>query len=229
MLTHEDAREFSVKLVKAARRVCKDYAHGDVEHEEPFSDQLCGRLKETLEDFQTVNIDWQADLATADRGRGRLAGRSLKKTTEEPEFGADIVMALDIETSGFKMRKGFLAQAKRLEIGDKMSTREHSKLLVQCAKMLKVTPSSMVFLYSTNEVTVIPATAVLAKENRHLHKIATYGIEWLFHDFAICWFGDPLLQATDSLSLEGLRARVDAEAAVRFAGTDRMEAHLDKL
>lgn len=218
LLSHEDAREFSQKLAQATKRVCEDYKVGDVEYEEPFSDQLCGRLKETLVDFQSPHIDWQADVATEGRGRGRLRGRTLKKTTEEPLFGADIVMTIDVDTPEYKTRKGFLVQSKRLEVGQAIASSEHKRLVDQCEKMLRVTPASMVFLYSVNGVAVLPATAVLATQHRRLNEVATYEIEWLFHDFAICWFGDPLLQATDSLSLEGLRYRMDADAAVRFVG-----------
>lgn len=221
MITHEDADAFAEKLMGATSRVCRDYAIGDVLHEEPFSDQLCGRLKETLEDYETQNIRWQADVATAAKGHARLSARTLTKTKEEPEFGADIVMTLDIDTPTYSVRKGFLAQAKRLEPGKRMAPDEHRRLIGQCRRMLKLTPASMVFLYGRSGMRVIPATAVVAAGHADLDKIATYPSIWLYKDFAICWYGDSRLQATDPVSLEGLRMLVGAEAAVRFVGTPR--------
>lgn len=63
MITMEDAEEFADKIEEATTRVADDYASGDLTHEEPFSDQLCGRLKETLHGFETPNFRWQAEVA----------------------------------------------------------------------------------------------------------------------------------------------------------------------
>lgn len=221
MLHEGDAEGFAEKLFGATERVCADYGAGDVVHEEPFSDQLCGRLKETLEDFETENVRWQAEMATAPKGRARLRARTLTKTKEEPLFGADIVMTLDIETDDYSVKKGFLAQAKRLDLGKRLDNSDHRKLLNQCERMLKITPSSTVFLYNQRGVHPIPATAVLSLRSHELWEIVTYSQRILYYDFAICWFGDSRLQATDAISLEGLRTLVDAETAVRFIGRGR--------
>lgn len=218
MISEDDADGFAKKLAAATRRVVDDYRLGDVYHEEPFSDQLCGRLKETLHDFATSNISWQVDVAKEDKGSGRLRARSLTKTKEEPEFGADIVMALDVVTASYEVQKGFLAQSKRLERGSTLSNAEHRRLLGQCERMLAITPCSMVFLYGKDDVAVFPATAVLGIKNNNIWDIVSYPIEILYRDFAICWFGDPRLKATDHVSLEGLRLLVDAPDAIRFVG-----------
>jgi len=225
-----DADELAIKLARATMRVAADYAAEDVIGEESFSEQLCGRLKETLEDFETENIKWQADVVTTRSGFGRLKGRTLSKWEEEPALGADIVMVLDVTTPEFVVRKGFLAQAKRLEVGATMDSTEHRRLIGQCEKMLLATPSSMVFLYSIRGVHVVPAAAVLQHRGRNLYDIETYSIGVLYRDFAICWFGDPSIQATERLTLEILRERMEANAALRVEGTakepkvrDRME------
>lgn len=220
-MKREEAEAFARKLAGATMRACHDYRDGDLIHEEPFSDQLCGRLKETLHDFQTGSIAWQVDAAS---GRGRLSARSLTKTKEEPVFGADIVMTIDIETPAESVRKGFLAQAKRLEPGKLLSNQEHRRLLDQCEKMVSFTPCSMVFLYHQASVKVIPATAVLGSRHMNLWGIETYSIEILYVDFGICWFGDTRIQATDPASLEGLRAMLGTQAAVRLAGRPAPEA-----
>lgn len=224
MMREEDADAFAVKLAGATERCVADYAGREVRHEESFSDQLCGRLKETLEDFSTPHIDWQTDVAQPGSGRARLSATTLTKTKEEPLFGADIVMALDVQTPDYSVRKGFLVQAKRLEPDGVLPNGEYARLLRQCARMISVTPSSMVFLYHSGGVKVVPAAAVLALNSRRLFDIVSYDIQILYRDFAICWYGDTRLQASDQTSLEGLRTLVHAEAAVAFRGRSRRKS-----
>jgi hypothetical protein len=181
-------------------------------------------LKETLEEFETPNFRWQVESAEGPSGRGELSARNLKKGDEEPEFGADIVITIDVEAADFEERKGFLVQAKRLEPLHDLSSERRSKLLEQCEKMLGVTPSSMVFLYSTQGVQAIPATAVLANKGQNLWQIPTWGYQVLFLDFAMCWFGDPRLQAVDPAALERLRESVDAKSALQFIGRGAHDA-----
>ena len=223
MMTEDDADAFAGKLAGATKRCVKDYGDLEVRHEESFSDQLCGRLKETLEGFATAHIDWQTDIARPGTGRARLSATTLTKIKEEPLFGADIVMVLDVQTPNYSVRKGFLVQAKRLEPGGTMPTAEYGRLLNQCARMISITPSSMVFLYHSGGVKVVPAAAVLALNSRRLFDIVSYEIDILYRDFAICWYGDTRLQAADQTSLEGLRTLVDAESAVAFRGRARKE------
>lgn len=222
-LPETDAEKFARTLEAAAGRVCQDYEEEDVVDEEPFSDQLCGRLKETLVGVETDTIRWQADVVTGKRGRGAFKARSLKKTTEEPRLGADIIMVLDVETPTTVMRKGFLAQAKRLDRGKVLDRSEHTRLLGQCQQMLSFTSSSMVFLYNKTGVHVVPAAAVIAHRDRDLWTLFTWGLRLMFFDFAVCWFGDPRLQATDRASLEGLRTLTDTKSAVRFVGRSRSD------
>lgn len=221
MLEEEDAELFAAKLAGATARVVGDYADGDVVHEEPFSDQLCGRLKETLQDFQTPNVRWQVDVAVGGEDAGRLRMRSLTKHKEEPRFGADLVMVLDLKLRGYSVRKGLLAQSKKLEVGERMSLAEWRRLRGQCEAMIDVTPASMVLLYSTSGVMPVSAAAVRAYDHRDLHRLVRYDMDIFYKDFAICWFGDPLIQATDPAALEALRILADARAAVRFAGVPR--------
>jgi hypothetical protein len=225
VLSEVDAAAFAKRLAGATDRVADDYTEGDVVHEEPFTDQLCGRLKETLYDFETPNVLWQADATTETKGRARLRVRSLTKTKEEPRYGADLVMVLDIELADYRVRKGLLAQAKRLEPNSRMDADEWRRLREQCDRMLQLTPASAVFLYHSGGVTPISAAAVLAYQERDLFSISTWSIEVLYADFAMCWIGDPQIQATDPQSLEALRLLVDARAAVRLIGRGRDKAY----
>jgi hypothetical protein len=219
MLTEIDAQEFGERLADATARVAGDYVIGDVADEESFTGQLCGRLKETLLGFETPNVRWQVEVALGGKGRAHLRARSLTKTKEEPLHGADLVMVLDLQLDDYRVRKGLLAQAKRLEPGQNMSASELQRLRGQCEKMLSITPASMVFLYHTEGVTPISATATLAYQNRDLFEISTWPMNIFYIDFVKCWIGDPQIQATDQASLEALRMLVDARAAIRFVGT----------
>ena len=214
----EDAEAFADKIDKATSRVVRDYARGKLKHEEPFSGELCGRLKETLEEFETPNFRWQVEATDESSGRGELSARNLTKGGEEPLYGADIVMTIDVEAPDFAINKGFLVQAKRLEWGKDLASDRREKLVEQCIKMLEVTPSSMVFLYSSHALQAIPAAAVLANQGKNLWSIPTWGYRYLFIDFAMCWFGDPRLQTVEDISLDALRQGVDAKAALNFVG-----------
>lgn len=221
MLDKDDADLFAAKLAAATARVVQDYEEGDVVHEEPFSDQLCGRLKETLHEFETPNVRWQVDVAIGGEGAGKLKMRSLTKYKEEPLFGADLVMVLDLQLRDYSIRKGLLAQSKKLEVGNRMTPADWKRLREQCQEMIEITPASMVFLYSKSGVMPISAAAVLAYNDRDLHRLVHYDIGIFYKDFAICWLGDPLVQATDPASLEALRILADARAAIRFTGIQR--------
>jgi hypothetical protein len=227
MLEKQDADAFAEQLAGATMRVVRDYDDEEVVGEPAFSDQLCGRLKETLEGFETETIGWQVDVTPYLKGFGRLKARTLSPWKEEPELGADIVMVLDVETPDFVVRKGFLAQAKRVESGKLIDAGEHRRLIEQCEKMLYVTPASMVFLYSTGGVHVVPAAAVLQHKGRNLYDLITYDTFTLYRDFAICWFGDPRIQATDRLTLASLRETLGVNAAVRFVGRPREPKEVD--
>jgi hypothetical protein len=221
MLRIDDAAPFAQKLTAATQRTVHDLAVGEIRHEEPFSDELCGRLKETLQDFETATLRWQVDLVTEEKGRARLSASSLSKYDEEKIFGADLVMVLDIETAEYNVKKGFLAQAKRIGPSQRLSENERQRLVAQCKKMLKFTQDAFVFVYSADAIRPLRANAVVAADGRNLSQLPTYDIDVVYQDFAICWVGDTNIQAADRASLEELRARVDAKAAIRIEGRSR--------
>ncbi|MCA1401332.1 hypothetical protein [Bradyrhizobium sp. BRP56] len=222
MLSFDDVNAFGERVSEAVSRVAEDIASGDAVHENPISGQLTGRIKESLTGFETENVRWQVDTAPEAKGRVRLRARQLTSQggdSEETRYGADIVFCLDIELRDYVAKKGFLAQAKRLVYGDWMNNGAMKELREQCAKMLSITPASMVFLYSKEKIHVVSAVAIAASKSNDVYSIPTYNIDILFRDFAMCWIGDPLLQATDTESLERLRRLSDARSAVLFRAT----------
>lgn len=206
------------KITNAIGRFASDIKSGDVVHEDPMSGQLTGRLKEALQDYQTPNIVWQAEQVTnPDKGRAKLKARQLTSKgsgSEETEIGADIIFCIEIETPEYSIKKGFLVQAKRLPFYKPMPTSELSILQDQCRKMLDVSAASFVFLYSDRGVHAVPASTVASSKSNNIYELPTYSCETLFFDFAICWYGDPLLQATDLASLSSLCRLTSADEAL---------------
>lgn len=187
MIPDADARDLAEKLAEATDRVARDYEEEDVGGEEDFSSQLCGRLKETVNNYPTPTMVWQVETEEAELGRGFFKARTLSKVSEEPFYGADIIMVIDAAGPGYEVKKGFLAQAKRLERGKYLGTDAYNDLRKQRHDMLNVTSASYVFLYSTTGVTVVSANAVTAAMNQDLWALPTYPLEILYYDFAICW------------------------------------------
>ncbi|MBP2237085.1 hypothetical protein J2Z31_003599 [Sinorhizobium kostiense] len=166
---------------------------------------------------------WQVETAETDKPHGRLRARTLSKVSEEPIYGADIVMAIEARGPDFEMKKGFLAQAKRLEYGKKLSTADYNGLRKQCQNMLNVTAASFVFIYSRTGVTVLSANAIITSSNRDLWALPTWPIDVLYYDFAICWIGDYRLRTTTRRTLDELRATLDANAAIRVLGKPKLK------
>ncbi|MBO6667796.1 hypothetical protein [Parvibaculum sp.] len=221
MISGIDARQFGEKIASALERVARDIAEGDAVHEDPTSGQIAGRIKEALVDFETETIAWQTTVAEGSKGRGKLHARSLTSKvvgSEEDYFGADLVICLDIETPETSVRKGFFVQSKSLSFGRHMTKKMNDELREQCRKMVSVTAASIVFLYSEHGIHVVPASAVLASQHRDIYSLSTWSAKVLFHDFSICWFGDPYIQATDPKSLESLRRITRAREALLFRG-----------
>src|ERR1044071_6929722 len=117
MLKKEDADAFARKVSNAVERVALDYSKGELVHENPFSGELSGRIKEALHEFETPNLIWQTENSSGDKISARFKSRQLTYQgvdSEESFFGADLIFCLDVESQGQKIQKGFLVQSKRL-------------------------------------------------------------------------------------------------------------------
>lgn len=88
--------------------------------------------------------------------KSRARGRGEKLT------GADFGNLLDINFDSFRVQKAFLGQAKKVPAGQDAIARllRDRGLAAQCRKMLDITPASFVFIYTRDEVTVVPAVDV---------------------------------------------------------------------
>lgn len=129
------------------------------------------------------------------------------KNSPESRFGADFAVILDIDVIGFKLKKGFLCQAKRenngmvVEIIRRSTTvifsinSEFHKLQKQVHNMLEITPDSFVMIYGEHEFLVIPASSVSGlhdKGSLYAKRVADF-----FMEFLMCFIGDPRLNNDD--------------------------------
>jgi hypothetical protein len=86
---------------------------------------------------------------------------------QEKTYGADFCGVLDIARPDYNVKKGFLAQANLIEPGAWIRTDEFERMQRQCHNMLSISPESYVFLYSKEDIRVVPAVLVISSPTRN--------------------------------------------------------------
>ena len=204
----ELVRKVANRVRAAARETLEDLVSTRVQHETQFTDRFLGNLQHQLNGKTIAGVRWRVKTLT-----DRVA------RSQEREFGADFIAALDVEMEEFSVKKGFLAQAKRVEPSERFRSSESSRLREQCKKMLKHTPDSFVFLYSAQSgVTVVPAIEVLGARDCNPHELTNRPVAQFFGDHLDCFVGDPKIRAADVAQLETLRADYAARALLALEG-----------
>ena len=150
-----------------------------VEGEESFTDRLIQRIQDNLDGKVVKGVIWKAKTL-----------KSSKRNEQESKFGADLIASLEIDINGYKVEKGFLAQSKLLEPDAPNRTLDFKRLLDQCKKMLKVSPDSFVFLYSSVGVYVVPAIAILAAGRTNPYEIYYKSLASFFEEYFKSFIGD---------------------------------------
>jgi hypothetical protein len=97
-------RQVANRIARAADSTVEDLRRDLVEQEPHVIDRMIGRIMESVNTRRANGVVWEAKTLT-DHGRG----------TQEKEFGADFVGVLNVDLPTFKVKKGFLAQAKLLK------------------------------------------------------------------------------------------------------------------
>jgi hypothetical protein len=110
---------------------------------------MLGRIEEAMNGYVAKGIQWTVKTLT-DRGAN----------TQEPEFGADFAGVLNIDLTDFKVNKGFLAQAKKIEPREYVPPKELRSMVSQCEKVLRYTPDAFLFLYSIGLILATEAAYV---------------------------------------------------------------------
>lgn len=192
-------RASAKQIEKAAHRVLRSYQDGVIEHEPTFTDRLLGGIEQAMEDFEINGVKWRSKTLTF---QGIHA--------QETRYGADFIGVLDISISGYSVRKGFLAQAKRVEPNQTMNGRGWDDVKEQCDKMLALSPDSFVFLYSKKSISVVPAVAVVSADTWNPHDLSSRSITRFYEEHFQCFIGDRRISAPSIETLRGLEEQFES-------------------
>ena len=205
------------RIESASTYACQALSTGRVEHEPEFTDRLLARIESELDGASIGGLFWSAKTLTS-RGHG----------SQERRFGADFVGVLDIDVEEQRTRKGFLAQAKRLEPTSGLGPSEFDRLRDQCDQMLAVTPDSFVFLYSRAAVTIVPAIAIASVPppvTFSPYDVYSRSVSSFFELHIECFIGDRSISSIgdDFLSLPAILDRTAASRGIEL--TARTASH----
>jgi len=190
-------QESARRVADAATRTVGDYVAHQVEEETDFTSEMLGRMKESMQDFHIRGVRWTAKTLTSHR-----------RDAQETAFGADFIGVVSFDLPDYKVSKGFLAQAKRIEPGYYIRPADWDRMVSQCHKMLSITPESFVFLYSYSSITIAPAAAIVSAQRRcNPHEFYTRSITRFYEDHFECFVGDLQIQSADISTLERISAR----------------------
>ncbi|OGF23012.1 MAG: hypothetical protein A2V63_02630 [Candidatus Eisenbacteria bacterium RBG_19FT_COMBO_70_11] len=164
---------------------------------------MLGRIEEAMSSYRDKGVRWTAKTLT-----------SNVRDSQERRFGADFVGALDIDLPDYPTRKGFLAQAKRVDPGDPFPASRYAELRDQCHRMLELSPDSYVFLYATTGIKVVPANAVVAAMPVNPHALYSRGITSFFELHFSSFVGDRGVSVPSIDVLEDLRTRFEARSVL---------------
>jgi hypothetical protein len=203
------------KISIVERDTLNALAEGRVEHEPAFTDRLLGAMEYVLNGVTVAGVQWTVKTLTANvRG------------SQESEFGADFLAALELSVDGFQVAKGFLAQSKLVEPSDTFSSKEASRLKKQCDAMLSHSPASFVFLYSQHSgIVVVPAIEVLGARDCNPHELTGKPMAKFYQDHFDCFIGDRGIRRANPQALEELRERYQARRSVLLSGVGGDEAN----
>lgn len=176
---------------------------GRVQQEPHFTDRMLGRIEQAMEGHQYHGVTWTA-MTLTDRGRN----------AQEATYGADFMGVASIELPGFSVKKGFLAQAKLVEPGDYVSPKEYDRMKQQCEDMLIHTPSSFVFLYSTQFIRIVPAITVASCDPINPHNLYCRSMARFYEEHFSCFIGDRRISDANIDTLEEIAHEYRARNAL---------------
>jgi hypothetical protein len=189
-------RESAKVVADAASRTADDYAVGEIEHEPDFTGEMLGRMKEAINGYRIRGVRWTAKMLT-----------SAGANAQEHAFGADFLGVVQFEFPDYRITKGFLAQAKRIDSDGHMTPQNWDRLVEQCRQMLSITNESYVFVYSRSGIIIVPALAITSATSRHNpHEFYSKTARRFYIEHFECFIGDSAISSADVKTLERLRA-----------------------
>ena len=164
------------RVSEAVQSVVDAFAGGRIQEEPDFTSRMLQAIESELNGTTVKGILWQSVVTT-----------SHGPNTEEKATGADFMGVLNINLPDYRVRKGFLAQAKR---ADRLDRQEMTRLQDQCERMLDLTPESYVFLYRREGVRVLPAISILSANVSDLAELYNRSIQRFFELHLESFIGD---------------------------------------
>lgn len=177
--------EVTHALEKAAEAVGDDFRSGKIREEPDFTSQLIGQSHARLELSSLQGVDISMVVLTS-HGPG----------AQEKQYGADLLIALNLDLPGYQVSKGVLAQAK-LD-GKRLDRR---RLRDQCDAMLSFTPDSFVMREHEGGVSFVPASAVSAA-GAVVDELREKSLADFTHDLMTSFVGDRRLGVTVDQDLD---------------------------
>lgn len=195
-------RSSARRVAEAASRAVRDLRESQVEQEPEFTSDMLSRIRESMDNYRIKGVRWRAKILTA-----------LGSGSQEHEYGADFMGVLSLSLSDFQVNKGFLAQAKLVRGRRSFPSRVISNLKDQCEKMLRLSPDSLVFLYSKWEIRVVPAISVLGSQKSPI-QLYSWDISTFFEKHFESFIGDPEISSPTIEKLVLLQRRYNARAGL---------------
>ena len=174
------------QMAGAADGVIADYDDREFPDEPTLTAEIARAVRNSLrsdeseDGFVFNGVSWRAHVLRT--GRGRAA--------EEKRHGADLMGVLDIAVPDYRVKKGFLVQAKK-ERSLGSNKNEWERLRNQCETMLRRTPESFVFVYSpSRRIRAFSACAVLGLETRNIFDLYHKSMYTFFSTHLQSFIGD---------------------------------------
>lgn len=197
------------KIDKAERMALRAMDDQRTEHEPSITDRFLGYVEANLDGEEIAGVRWEAKTLT-----------SIGVNCQEVRHGADFFGVLLLDLPGYRVQKGFLAQAKRIEPGQYFRNADQQDLRDQCESMLNRTPVSYVFLYSKmSGIRVVSAIDVLASTPySNPLDLSTWSLREFFKAHFECFIGDYRVSGASRHELELMAADVRARNGIVIAG-----------
>lgn len=236
MIPLEVVDTISQKISQSVERVLTDLREGLIETEPNITDRLLANIQRDFEDFQSPNQSTISISTRTLRDRGRNAaethygadlatlldvdipGLKVKKGfLAQAKYEADPVVISSTVYPGVKTGNEIHSQIlpdtvyldKKGLIQIKMGRSEFERLREQCNRMLKISSGSFVFVYSQNDVYVIPAEQIVASKGGSLTQYDFKNLKTFMEDYLKCFTGDRNINGLRNEDFDDLADRYD--------------------
>ncbi|HUD48224.1 MAG TPA: hypothetical protein VMR33_15435 [Candidatus Baltobacteraceae bacterium] len=185
------------RIADAANRAVDDYIMADAENQAEFTGIMLGRIKTAMDGHSNRGVRWTAKTLTSHSPNAR-----------DNTVTADFLGVVEFELPEYRVKKGFLAQVRRIERGLPMAPHEWDRLADQCKQMLAITAESYVFVCARSGIVVVPALAIASgTAPRNPHDFYSRTALRFYEDHFECFVGDLEVSSADTATLQRLKAR----------------------